>query len=928
MIKRYYWHFFFLLFIVLGLANIFEKLKWSSSSDGILWQATEKGLVCLEAPHNHPVRPGDLLLTVNLFVINDHVDLARAIENRNYCRYEVERDSLLQNLGVDITRRFTPGLYYFLAFIGILFILLALRLLYVQTSEKEDISAPPIFFLLTLTFSGFLIFSPTGDYHSADFLYLILDNVSFAFFPALLIHYALYFPIKSKILHSRYIRPLLFMVYMVPTTILTLQAYFTVKASTDPINESLVAVIEFFRLVSNKYAVVFLFLAMVLFLAANLKLILAKGRKRYILPLSGILLALVALAFYIWQASRLDSLPAWLTILTTAALLFFPLSLTFFLAHKKFIAIENVIKKTLSVSSIFVFIFGIYLFLGLNIEQNKLLGIFWSIAAILMAGLLFKPIETNLNKYFERLFARGTFHFKNKLKELEVSIRSQRDLGSLASDFLGIINRGFQLQDSALIIDSRNGFFQLLPDKKTISISPSFLQDLCAAEHMVFLSAQEFKTKYPEDAPFFSHKGFFQFLSLRNNQRLIGFVAIGRKSDKNYLSFEDWEILGSVSSSLTLAVENALLYTELENQLDTLNFLKEFNENIIENINLGIVVLDPEGNIASWNRFMEEKYPLPREKALKEKFAGLFPASLAKRVSGRQYSRGLLHNVRLPLLNEEAAFDIYISDLTSPVGEKLGKILVFEDISEKILIQNQLLTSEKLASLGMISASIAHEVNTPLTGISSYCQFILDNPGDAAENMELVGRIQEQVQRANKIVRSLLDFSRQSGENPLEVDLERVIRESLSLLDHQLKKKGTVVEQEINLPFPVAGYPTRLQLVFMNLFINAMDAMDQGGKIIVKGWEEKNRLLISIEDFGRGMSENQLDKVFDPFFTTKEIGHGTGLGLSIAYNIVKEHFGQISVTSRIGQGTTFLLSFPKQSPLRLSTEENENNTPG
>jgi len=927
MIKRYYWHLVFLVFIILGLANIFEKLRWSKATDDIEWQATEKGLVCLESPANSPIQPEDLLLTINLFVINDFVDLYRAIEDRNYCRYEIERNSILLNIGVDIKRRFTPTYYYILAFIGIVFILLALRLLYVQTSEKEDISAPPIFLLLALSFAGLLIFSPTGEYHFLDFVYLGLDNISFVFFPAFLSHYALYFPIKSKLLQGKKKKTLITVLYMIPTTIIILQVYFLISATVEPMRESLVSIIEFFRLHSNLYAAIILFLALILFLINNLKLILIKNRKKYIIPLFGISISILTMILFIIQSSRPQPVAAWVTTTATISLIFFPLSLTFFLAHKKFVAIENAIKKTLSISSVFIFVFGIYLFLGLNIEQNKLLGIFWSIAAILMAGLLFKPIETNLNKYFERLFARGTFQFKKKLKELEISIRSQRDLDSLADDFLEIINRGFQLQGSALIVDMQNNNFQVLPGKRMLSLSKPFQDDLIEREQMIVLSNQEFKTKYPEDAQFFSRQGFFQFLPLKKNRQLLGFVAIGIKKEQKYLSFEDWELLGGISASLTLAVENALLYSELENQLKTVNFLKEFNENIIENINLGIVVVDAQGRIASWNRFMEEKYQLPRKKTLQKKLSEFFPEQISGKVINRK-NRGLLHNIRLPLTNEEAVFDIFISDLPNPSGEKPGKILVFEDVSEKVQIQNQLLTSEKLASLGMISASIAHEVNTPLTGISSYCQFILDNPHDSRENIELVSRIQEQVHRANKIVRSLLDFSRQSGDKALEVNLERVIRESLLLLDHQIKKKPVQVDLSFNLHNPIAGYPTRLQLVFMNLIINSLDAIENTGKISIFAYEKQASVLIEVQDDGKGMLQNQVEKIFDPFYTTKEIGQGTGLGLSIIYSIVKEHFGEIAVSSKIGQGTTFTLSFPLISPLRNKMEYNENNPLG
>ncbi len=239
-------------------------------------------------------------------------------------------------------------------------------------------------------------------------------------------------------------------------------------------------------------------------------------------------------------------------------------------------------------------------------------------------------------------------------------------------------------------------------------------------------------------------------------------------------------------------------------------------------------------------------------------------------------------------------------------------------MTEKINIQNQLITSEKMASVGLLAAGIAHEINTPLTGISSYCQFLLDNPDDA-ENMTLVTKIHDQVLRANKIIRTLLDFSRQKGQQPLPVNLNKVIEESLALVEHKLKKKNIQFKKEYNFQKSFHGFSTRLQQLFINLFINAIDAIDAEdghGQISIRGEENDEQITIHFKDNGRGINEKLLEKIFDPFFTTKEIGKGTGLGLSIVYSIVKEHFGNIEARSKVDRGTTFIISFPLQSPLR------------
>jgi len=411
---------------------------------------------------------------------------------------------------------------------------------------------------------------------------------------------------------------------------------------------------------------------------------------------------------------------------------------------------------------------------------------------------------------------------------------------------------------------------------------------------------------------------YYQFLPLKTQDRLVGFISFGPKEDHTYLSLEDWEIMFSIDSPLTLSVENAYLYSELETQFNEINLLKEFNENIIENINLGIVVLTNLNIIKTWNDFMEAKFKVPAAKAIGTKAHNTFGRDLWKEIYKYKQPKELstLHNVKVDISNTELTFDIQISPLKDSSGKVIGNILVFEDVTEKVSMQNQLITTEKMASLGLLSAGVAHEVNTPLTGISSYCQFIIQNPG-SPDNIDLVLKIQEQVIRANKIIRTLLDFSRQKGELPTELDLNKVINESVALVEHNLKKKNITLHQDFNFRHKLYGYSSRLQQMIINLIINASDAVnDSNGVISISGSDTDRELGIRIKDNGHGIDPKYMKKIFDPFFTTKEKGKGTGLGLSISYSIIKEHYGEITVNSKLNKGTTFNVTFPIKSPLR------------
>src|SRR5947209_2739908 len=219
-----------------------------------------------------------------------------------------------------------------------------------------------------------------------------------------------------------------------------------------------------------------------------------------------------------------------------------------------------------------------------------------------------------------------------------------------------------------------------------------------------------------------------------------------------------------------------------------------------------------------------------------------------------------------------------------------------------------------MASIGLLAAGVAHEVNTPLTGISSFTQMLLDGADPADRKAVLLGKIERQSFRAAKIVNGLLNLSRPgtSSNERLEVDLNAVITDVFSLLEHQFEVARIKVRRELAPGMAlVNGIEHQLQQVFLNLFLNARDAMPRGGWLSVTTRVDNGQVIAEIADTGSGIPSEQLARIYDPFFTTKAIGRGTGLGLSITYGIVREHDGTIHCASAVGQGTRFIVSLPR-----------------
>ena len=209
----------------------------------------------------------------------------------------------------------------------------------------------------------------------------------------------------------------------------------------------------------------------------------------------------------------------------------------------------------------------------------------------------------------------------------------------------------------------------------------------------------------------------------------------------------------------------------------------------------------------------------------------------------------------------------------------------------------------------MLAAGVAHEVNTPLAVISTYAQMLARQVSGDKQKSRMLDKIAKQTFRASEIVNSLLSFSRTPQTEFGEVDLNRVIRETASLLEHQMRSVRTEFDLEERIP-PIKGNAGKLQQVFLNLFLNARDAMDNGGLLRIRTSSKEGSALVDVADNGRGISSEAISRIYDPFFTTKPVRKGTGLGLSVSYGIVREHGGRIEVESLPGAGTCFHLDFP------------------
>jgi len=301
------------------------------------------------------------------------------------------------------------------------------------------------------------------------------------------------------------------------------------------------------------------------------------------------------------------------------------------------------------------------------------------------------------------------------------------------------------------------------------------------------------------------------------------------------------------------------------------------------------------------------------------------PMALLKKTAENIAGGRLEQRVNIKTSNEIGSFASSFNIMADKLEEKINTL---ERLNKELTtMQEELIRSEKLATVGRLASGIAHEIGNPLGAILGYDDILKNPPLTVAagfsllneEALEILIRLEKEILRIDSIVRGLLDFSRPSiplngtKEAAHSIDINRTVEDSVEILFPQFSASGISFDLKLDKDMPnVLMDEGKLKQVLLNLFINAKDAMPEGGKIFIKTTQtlDSSYVIISITDTGRGIKEKDIGKIFDPFWTTKEAGKGTGLGLSVSLGIVEAYGGDIKIKSKAGEGTTFEVFLP------------------
>ncbi len=547
------------------------------------------------------------------------------------------------------------------------------------------------------------------------------------------------------------------------------------------------------------------------------------------------------------------------------------------------------------------------------------------VSLILIAAFIFQPVRNWLQELLDRhFFYKDRYDYRRTLIEFARELGSETDLNRTLNAVADRLTRTLSIERIAFFLnDEKKGGFRLymtaglqrpVPDLVDLTFLPE-----TSNQYLFFERTRGPYDAFLDDQPqtvrhTIADLDLTYYVPCTARGRVIAYLGASRTTEGDFLSSDDVELLQTLCGYVGISIENARLYRSLARKAEEYERLKEFSENIVESINVGIAAADFEDRVESWNSQMEQLTGIRREDAVGRRLRDLLPEELVGQL-GRLRSEEGIHTIyKFPLPgpdDSDRVINVVFAPLISKEQEQIGRLILFDDITERSVLENRLVQADKLSSLGLLAAGVAHEVNTPLAVISSYAQLLAKQVSGDENKSKLLEKIAKQTFRASEIVNSLLNFSRTSSTAYEEVDLNRILRETLQLIHPQLDKAQVRVEERLDGGLgTVRGNPGKLQQVFLNLLLNARDAMEGGGTLVVETTTNDKMARVSITDSGCGIPEENLARIYDPFFTTKGARKGTGLGLSITYGIVKEHGGSIGVLSQVGQGTCFQLDFP------------------
>jgi two-component system NtrC family sensor kinase len=910
--------------VVFAGFNLNAEWKFLVPDDGVWWVENGGRLTADRVEPNGPgdksgIKPGDQLISINGQEVGNMSGLERQLYRTGVwskAAYSLVRHSVPLDSSVILVPA-ERSLNNWLRLIALIYLGIGL---YVLLRRWTAPGSTHFYIFCLVSFIAYS-FKYTGKLNDFDWTIYWGNIAAGVLQPALFLHFVLTFPEKRELVRKH---PwLLALVYVPGGLLLTahitamrwLQASERLRWNLDRMEMS--------------YGSIFFLAAAVLLWYSYRRASTTILRQQLKWVTRGTILAIVPYTIFYVLPYLTGSLPGPTMKVSALSLALLPLTFGYAIFRYRLMDVDLIFKRGVVYTLAAAIVVGLYFALVAGVallvhnwQPNS--GPMGLILAVVVTALLFDPVRKWIQDRIDQFFYRTRYDYRRTLLEFGRELGSETNLNTMLSSLIDRLSRTLAVDRMAIFLAGEEAEQFALAKSFGLSVPGNIDLTFLSAPrseqggHLFFENTHLVPRETPSAQQAIARLDLNYYIPCHAQQKTIAVLGLGKTTKGDFLSSEDMELLETLGGYLGIAIQNGQLYASLQQKAAEYERLKDFNENIVESINVGVMALDMEDRIESWNAQMEVMYAVPRWQTLTQPLKAIFPPEFVEEFDRIRHETGIrnLYKFRLKTpAGEVRTVNVAIAPLVTRKFQVIGRLIIMDDITERIDLEAQLSQADKLSSIGLLAAGVAHEVNTPLAVISSYTQMLSKQLQGDPQKSGLLEKITRQTFRASEIVNNLLNFSRTSGSEISDVDVNKVIADTLALLEHQLKVAKIEVQNALApaLP-PIQGNTGRLQQVFLNLFLNAKDAMPGGGTLRVATLNGES-VSVSVSDTGTGIAPEHIQRIYDPFFTTKTSPRegqprGTGLGLSVTYGIIQEHAGKIRVESQPGAGTTFILDFP------------------
>jgi two-component system, NtrC family, sensor kinase len=910
--------------VIFAWLNFLQRTRYDLVDDGVAWSDSNTGIEAWKVSPGSPgaaagIRPGDQLIAIDDIAVPNEKHVTQRLFRAGLwtqLRYKLSRNGEEFEARLITAPAQKPlAIENYERVVGLLYLFIGLFIFIRRWNAPRAVH----FYVFCLVSFILYSFHYSGKLDAFDLEVYWAGVVAQMLAPTLLLHFALVFPGRQGAGTKSFLK--IAAIYALPATIVTIHALTAFNAlGFVPSVRS--------RIVLEQIEYGFLG---VYFLAAGLVFYLSYRRTRsgvlrqQLKWLTGGTLAgsLPFTVFYVLPYLLDPQSKSWMQY-SAITLVLIPLCFGYAIIRYRLMDVDIIFKRGLAYTAATAAVAAIYFGLVAVIAElfhAQTSGPVAGMIAIVIAAFLFQPFREGIQARLDRFFYRDRLNYRRTLIEFGRTLTNEVRLEPMLGSVMDRVSQTLLVDRLAIFVEdaqhpgemrlARSMGVRLVEPLDLSFISPSRPEFLSGP--IFFESPRAAREVSDSVRRTLEQLELNYFIPCRIRDHTVAVLGLGKTVDGDYLSSDDVELVQTIAGYVAIALDNSQLYTSLEQKAVQVARLKDFSENIVESLNVGVLAVDLLGTIDAWNSRMEQLIGVNQPEAVGKPYSQLLPPDLVQEIEARGdeeqvtgiYKHRLIHQGRVVVLN------VSITPLVSKSGEKIGRLLLFDDVTQREQMEEQMSQTEKLTSLGLLAAGVAHEVNTPLAVISNYIQMLAKQLPEGDPRHAIIDKIVKQTFRASEIVNNLLNFSRTGPSALADVDVNHVVEETLSLVSHPLKTSQIQVVKQLGSSLPaVRGSANKLQQVFLNLFLNARDAMPQGGMLEVRTAAHNGSVEIEVVDTGNGISREHIHKIFDPFFTTKPGGRGTGLGLSVSYGIIKEHAGKIDVRSTPGRGTSFHVEFP------------------